>query len=110
MRTESDLLEIREEAEKQVTLPAGGTLGGGLPLVAAPRAGKASFALRDGERGAAGDGGGRPGGETRRVWEAVTIVGMTEDSVQEGLAVPARFLGVPEEGLRWPWTPPSPPA
>jgi uncharacterized protein YfaS (alpha-2-macroglobulin family) len=34
------------------------------------------------------------------VREAFTIVGQTEDSVQEGLVVPQDFLGDPEEGLK----------
>ena len=34
------------------------------------------------------------------VREAFTIVGQTEDSVQEGLVVPETFLGDPEEGLK----------
>ncbi len=98
VRAESDLLEIRDKAEKKLSLRAGETRE--IPFRwSAPRAGRAglrfaveSSVLQEGLEASVPV-------EASWVREAFTIVGMTEGSVQEGLAVPERFLGVPEEGL-----------
>jgi uncharacterized protein YfaS (alpha-2-macroglobulin family) len=98
VRAESDLLEIRDKPEKKLTLRAGETRELAFRW-SAPRAGKASLrfkvessVLQETVEAALEV-------QPSWVWEAVTIVGMTEDSVREGLAVPERFLGLPEEGL-----------
>jgi uncharacterized protein YfaS (alpha-2-macroglobulin family) len=98
VHAESDLLEIRDKPEKKLTLRAGETRELAFRW-SAPRAGKASLrfrvessVLQETVEAVL---------EVQPSWvrEAVTIVGMTEDSVREGLAVPERFLGLPEEGL-----------
>ena len=98
MRAESDLLELRDKPEKKLTLRPGETRELAFRW-SAPRAGKASLrfkvessVLQESLEAALNV-------ESSWVREAVTIVGMTEDSVREGLAVPERFLGLPEEGL-----------
>jgi uncharacterized protein YfaS (alpha-2-macroglobulin family) len=98
VRAESELLELRDKPEKSLTLRAGETRELAFRW-SAPRAGKAALrfevdspvvreSLEAGLNVEAG-------------WaeEAVTIVGMTEDVARESLAVPDRFLGLPEEGL-----------
>lgn len=96
---ESNLLELKEGAERRVEVPAGQTLE--VPFrFAAPRAGTAavrftvaSDILRESLEVPL------PVAE-ERLWETSTLVGQTETAVQEGLALPESFLGVPGEGLR----------
>ena len=96
---ESGLLELKGEAERRVTVPAGGTLEVAFRF-AAPRAGEADVRFTvDSEVLAERLEATLPVGEAR-LWEAVTLIGQTETSVQEGFAVPSSFLGAPGEGLR----------
>ncbi len=95
---ESDLLELREKAEKRVTLKSGESREVAFRL-SAPRPGKATIRFRlTGEainellETALNV-------EESEVREAFTVVGRTEDRALEGLAVPERFLGRPGEGL-----------
>ena len=98
MRAESDLLEIRDKPEKKLTLRAGETRELAFRW-SAPRAGKASLRFRVESSVLQETVEASLKVQPSWVREAVTIVGMTEDSVREGLAVPERFLGLPEEGL-----------
>jgi len=96
---ESELLQIKDREEKRVSIPPGGSREVTFKLSAAsPGEAALSFSidsevLRERlELSLAVD--------RSVVWEAATIVGQTERSVQEGLVVPQSFLGDPEEGLQ----------
>jgi uncharacterized protein YfaS (alpha-2-macroglobulin family) len=98
VQAESDLLELREKAEKRLMVKAGESREVAFRL-SAPRPGKATLrfrltgeALNEVLETALNV-------EASEVREAFTAVGRTEDRVQEGLEVPERFLGRPGEGL-----------
>ncbi len=115
IRMASGLLEMKE-AERRVTVPAGGTVEVAFRF-SAPRAGTADvrFAVESDGPQVAGSRAAvlrerleatLPVDEAR-LWETATLIGQTETSVQEGFVIPPGFLGAPGnvgtapgEGLR----------
>jgi uncharacterized protein YfaS (alpha-2-macroglobulin family) len=95
---ESDLLELREKAEKRVTLKPGESREVAFRL-SAPRPGRATIRFRLTGEALSEVLETALNVEESAVREAFTVVGRTEDRATEGLEVPERFLGRPGEGL-----------
>jgi uncharacterized protein YfaS (alpha-2-macroglobulin family) len=96
---QSDLLAIRDRTAKRISLQPGKSREIAFKL-AAVRDGQAALSFSVDSEVLKERLDATVPVEKRIVQEAFTIVGQTEGSVEEGLAVPAEFLGDPEEGLQ----------
>ncbi|GAG27634.1 unnamed protein product, partial [marine sediment metagenome] len=99
VRAESDLLDIKGPVEKRVTVRPGEAVEVSFRLAAGQK-GTASLTfsvvseiLKEKLKNTLEV-------EQSFVQEAFTIIGQTEDSIQEGLMIPENFLGTPDEGLK----------